>query len=131
MKKYAWVWFVGTVLFLSVVSSVGSIAVVPNAYAGDDKVVTLNMSVDAGSEAVCTSAPLALKQYAVQPTVDTYVNVSPTGDGGVGVVDSDAVLVGANKLYDIWPTSDRKYICCKPAANGAASKCKIKLPRQH
>ena len=127
MKKWTPFWLVGIVLFLGLV---GSVVPAP-AYAGDDKVVTLSMSVDAGSAAICTSTALSLRNYAVQPTVDTYINVSPTNDGGVGVVDSDDVLVGAGKLYDIWPTSDRRYICCKPAADGAASKCKIKVHREH
>lgn len=126
MKQFAWL--VGVVLFLGLVV----FSVKPDtAYAGDDKVVTLNMSVDAGAAVICTSVQLSVgKNYAVQPTVDTYVNVSPTNDGGVGVVDSDDTLVGSGKLYDIWPTNDKRYICCKPAANGAASKCKIKLHRE-
>ncbi len=127
-KASAWLWLLCSIIFLAAVSGVMPTS---NAYAGDDKVVTLNMSVDAGSAAICTSVPLSVKQYAVQPTVDSYVNVSPTGDGGVGIVDSDDTLIGANKLYDIWPTSDRRFICCKPAADGAASKCKIKLYRQY
>lgn len=128
MKKFAWLWVVGVIGFLGIVGSVTPDA----AYAGDDKVATLNMSLDAGSAVICTSVQLSAgQQYAVQPTVDTYVNVSPTNDGGVGVVDSDDTLVGANKLYDIWPTNDRRYICCKPAANGAASKCNIKKYRQY
>lgn len=127
MKQYAWLWLVGACAFLGLIGGV----IPSNAFAGDDKVVTLNMSVDAGSAVICTSTQLSVKRYAVQPTVDTYINVSPTNDGGVGVVDSDDVLVGANKLYDIWPTNDKRYICCKPAANGAASKCKIKLYREY
>mgnify|MGYP001567341292 CR=1 FL=1 len=128
MKASAWLWLLGAVLFLG---TVGGLVQPGEAFAGDDKVVTLNMSVDAGAAATCTAVQMSAgKNYAVQPTVDTYVNVSPTNDGGVGVVDSEDTLVGANKLYDIWPTTDKRYICCKPAAAGAASKCKIKLYRE-
>ena len=127
MKEKAPLWLVLCLLFLGVV---GGVMRIPSAYAGDDKIVTLNMSLDAGSAVICTSTTMSLKRLTVQPTVDTYVNVSPTNDGGLGVVDSDDTLVGANKMYDIWPTNDRRYICCKPAADGAASKCKIKVYRE-
>ena len=122
MKEKAPLWLLGSILFLGLV---GGLVRMPNAYAGDDPVTALSMSVDAGAAEVCSSR-LTLNHYAVQPTVAAYVAATPVNDGGVGLLDTTKhVKVGADKLYDVWTTSDRPYICCKPAVAGAASTCKI------
>lgn len=121
MKQYAWLWLIGTLLFLGLIGSV-----IPNvAFADDDPEFQLAMSVDGGMAAICNTAKLSQGRHSVQPTVAAYVSASNTNDGGVGVVDSTKhVKVPADGLYDVWITKDKRYICCKPAANGAASTCK-------
>lgn len=122
MKKYASLWVWASIVFLGIIGSVN----VPNAFAGDDPVTQLSMSVDAGSAVACTSARLTLGRHAVQPTVAAYVAASNTNDGGIGIVTSIAhVKVPADALYDVWTTNDRPYICCKPAADGSPSTCKV------
>lgn len=127
MKKYTWLWLIGAVSFLAVI---GSVIPTP-AFAGDDPVAQLSMSVDAGSAVVCNTVELAVKRYAVQPSVAAYVSASNTNDGGIGVVDANKhAKIAADALYDIWITKDKRYICCKPAVDGAPSTCKILLYRE-
>lgn len=88
--------------------------------AGDDPAFQLTMSADAGNGAECTAVLRPKTKYAVQPTVDTYVRVSPVGDGGT-TATSSSVKVAAGKLYDTPTTQTQRYICGKPVSAGAAS----------
>lgn len=106
------------------------------AFAGDDPVFNLPMSLDAGSNIVCSQKLLANKHYSVQPTVNSYVAVSTVNDGGTQSADGGTgasarnVEVESKKLYDVWTTTEQIYICCKPAADGAESNCKGFLYRE-
>lgn len=111
----------GSLIFASLIA----LTLATPVMAGDDIVTNLTMSADAGAAVACTALLKLNTHYSAQPTVDTYIGTSPTNDGGAGLITSSNVLVGTNKLYDIWTTYDKPYICCKPAANGAASNCKI------
>lgn len=120
MKKL--LWCSGVFVFLCIV---GVLPPTPNAFAGDDPEFQLAMSVDAGAAVICNGAQLSLGRHSVQSTVAAYIAASNTNDGGVGVVDSTKhVKIPADALYDVWITNDKRYICCKPAAAGAASTCK-------
>ena len=112
-----------------------SLVVVGISHAGDDRAFVLRMSIDAGMDSICSVQLLPERHYAIQPTVNAYVAASPQGDGGTlwdggSHVNSESVEVGAKKLYDIWTTADKRFICCKPSAVGAESACKGYLYRQ-
>lgn len=113
MKDKTWLWLLLVVPFLGLIGGL----VPSSAYAGDDPSFQLAMSVDGGFAVAC-SDKLTLGHKAVQPTVNAYVYTNPNNDGGVSVTATSAVLVGASKMYDIWTTSDRPFICCKPAIEG-------------
>ena len=105
---------------------VGALLFALPARAGDDARQQLVLPADGGVVAVCSTLLRPKTNYAVQPGADSYVAVSKTGDGGIGLVTTSNVLVGANKLYDVATTSDQQYICCKRAAASAtAANCNI------
>jgi hypothetical protein len=114
-----------------IVALLGLVAIGSKTAFGDDlPVASLSMSVDAGADMICTGQLAANVHYAVQPTVNANIGAFAIGDGGVlsdgGIqVTTANMLVGSGKLYDIWTTTDRRYICCKPAANGAPALCNV------
>lgn len=83
------------------------------ALAGDEPVTTVNYT----GTAACTAILKPNTRYAVQPTTDAHVRV--TNDTTNATATTSSVKVGTDKLYDVYTTRTKRYICAiQASANG-------------
>lgn len=86
------------------------------AHAGDEPKTTVAYTGTAG----CTAALDPKTRFSVQCTTDCYVRV--TKDTTNATATSNSVKVPADKLYDVWTTKSKVYICAVQVASGGTLK---------
>lgn len=88
------------------------------AFAGDED----QQQVSYTGTAACSTALSPSTRYAVQCTTDCYIKVSKATTGAGNLPTSTkSVLLTAGKLYDVYTTRTKVYICAiQSSASGSA-----------
>lgn len=86
------------------------------AFAGDEPVTQVAYTGTQG----CTAALQTKKRYAVQCTTDCYIRV--TANTTSQPANSNSVKMTSDKLYDVYTTRTKVYICAVQVSSGGSLK---------
>lgn len=69
----------------------------------------------------CTTILRPNTRYSVQPTTDAYVRVT-NDTTNAPATSTVAVKITADKLYDVFTTTTKRYVCCIQVSAGGTCK---------
>lgn len=87
------------------------------AFAGDEPVTQVAYTGTQG----CTAALQTKTRYAVQCTTDCYVRVTKSTSGQAATA-ATSVKLAQDKLYDVYTTNTKVYICALQVSSGGNLK---------